>query len=29
MKVFRRYIGAGPRKAAEVEADIQTLLAAK
>ena len=29
LKVFRRYIGAGPRKAAEVEADIQTLLAAK
>lgn len=29
MKVFRRYIGVGPRKAAEVEADIQTLLAAK
>lgn len=29
MKVFRRYIGAGPRKAAEVEADIQTLLAEK
>ena len=29
MKVFRRYIGAGPRKAAEVEADIQKLLAAK
>lgn len=26
MKVFRRYIGAGPRKAAEVEADIQSLL---
>ncbi|PYT07184.1 MAG: hypothetical protein DMF60_07650 [Acidobacteria bacterium] len=29
MKVFRRYIGAGPRKAAEVEADIERLLAAK
>ena len=29
MKVFKRYIGAGPRKAAEVEADIQTLLAEK
>lgn len=29
MKVFRRYIGTGPRKAAEVEADIQTLLAMK
>lgn len=27
MKVFRRYIGAGPRKAAEIEADIQKLLA--
>ena len=27
MKVFRRYIGAGPRKAAELEADIQKLLA--
>jgi thiol-disulfide isomerase/thioredoxin len=26
MKVFRRYIGAGPRKAAELEADIQKLL---
>jgi thiol-disulfide isomerase/thioredoxin len=29
MKVFRRYIGAGPRKAAEIEADIQKLLATK
>lgn len=28
MKVFRRYLGAGPKKAAEIEADIQTLLAA-
>jgi len=27
MKVFRRYIGAGPRKVAEIEADIQKLLA--
>lgn len=27
MKVFRRYIGAGPRKAAELEADILKLLA--
>jgi thiol-disulfide isomerase/thioredoxin len=27
MKVFRRYIGAGPKKAAELEADIQKLLA--
>ncbi len=27
MKVFKRYIGAGPRKAAELEADIQKLLA--
>src|SRR5262245_53177267 len=27
LKVFRRYIGAGPRKAAQIEADIQTLLA--
>jgi thiol-disulfide isomerase/thioredoxin len=27
MKVFRRYIGAGPRKAAELEADIRKLLA--
>jgi thiol-disulfide isomerase/thioredoxin len=27
MKLFRRYIGAGPRKAAEIEADIQRLLA--
>ncbi|HXU36253.1 MAG TPA: TlpA disulfide reductase family protein [Blastocatellia bacterium] len=27
MKVFRRYLGAGPRKAAEIEADIQKLLA--
>ena len=27
MKVFRRYIGSGPRKAAEIEADIQKLLA--
>lgn len=26
MKVFRRYIGAGPKKAAEIEADIQKLL---
>jgi thiol-disulfide isomerase/thioredoxin len=29
MKVFRRYIGAGPRKAAQIEADIQKLLATK
>jgi thiol-disulfide isomerase/thioredoxin len=29
MKVFSRYIGAGARKAAQVEADIQKLLAAK
>jgi len=28
LKVFRRYIGSGPRKAAEIEADIQRLLAA-
>ncbi len=28
MKVFRRYIGAGPKKAAELEADILKLLAA-
>ena len=28
MKLFRRYIGAGPRKLAELEADIQKLLAA-
>lgn len=28
MKVFRRYIGASPTKAAELEADIQKLLAA-
>lgn len=27
MKVFRRYLGAGPRKAAQIEADIQKLLA--
>jgi thiol-disulfide isomerase/thioredoxin len=27
MKVFRRYIGSGPKKAAELEADIQKLLA--
>ncbi|MFY9555624.1 MAG: redoxin family protein [Blastocatellia bacterium] len=27
MKVFRRYIGAGPRKSAEIESDIQKLLA--
>jgi thiol-disulfide isomerase/thioredoxin len=27
MKVFRRYIGAGAKKAAELEADIQKLLA--
>jgi thiol-disulfide isomerase/thioredoxin len=27
LKVFRRYLGAGPRKAAEIEADIQKLLA--
>lgn len=26
MKIFRKYIGAGPRKAAELEADIQKLL---
>ncbi len=29
MKVYRRYLGAGPRKAAEIEADIQKLLSAK
>lgn len=29
MKVFRRYIGASPTKAADIEADIQKLLAAK
>jgi len=28
MKVFRKYIGAGAKKAAELEADIKTLLAA-
>ena len=28
LKVFRRYIGSSPRKAAEMEADIQKLLAA-
>ena len=28
LKVYRRYIGSGPRKAAEIEADIQRLLAA-
>lgn len=28
MKVFRKYLGAGARKAAELEADIQKLLAA-
>lgn len=28
MKVFRTYLGAGPRKAANLEADIQKLLAA-
>lgn len=28
LKVFRRYIGSGPRKAAEMEADIQKLLGA-
>lgn len=28
MKVFRRYIGASPTKAADIEADIQKLLAA-
>jgi thiol-disulfide isomerase/thioredoxin len=27
MKVFRRYLGSGPAKAAEMEADIQALLA--
>jgi thiol-disulfide isomerase/thioredoxin len=27
LKVFRKYIGAGPRKVAEIEADIQKLLA--
>jgi thiol-disulfide isomerase/thioredoxin len=27
LKVFRKYLGAGPRKAAEIEADIQKLLA--
>jgi thiol-disulfide isomerase/thioredoxin len=27
MKIFRRYIGAGPKKAADLEADIQKLLA--
>ena len=26
LKVFRMYLGAGPKKAAEIEADIQTLL---
>ena len=26
MKVFRKYLGAGPRKSAELEADIQKLL---
>jgi thiol-disulfide isomerase/thioredoxin len=26
LKVFRRYLGAGPRKQAEIEADIQKLL---
>jgi thiol-disulfide isomerase/thioredoxin len=26
MKIFRRYIGAGPQKAAKIEADIQKLL---
>ncbi|HKA20919.1 MAG TPA: TlpA disulfide reductase family protein [Blastocatellia bacterium] len=26
MKVYRKYLGAGPRKAAEIEADIQKLL---
>lgn len=29
MKVFRKYIGSGPRKAAQIEADIQKLLAVK
>ncbi|MEK6325385.1 MAG: redoxin domain-containing protein [Acidobacteriota bacterium] len=29
MRVFRRYIGVSPKKAAEIEADIQTLLAMK
>lgn len=29
LKVFRKYIGAGPRKAAAIEADIQKLLAMK
>jgi len=29
MKVFRKYIGAGAKKAAELEADIKTLLAAR
>jgi thiol-disulfide isomerase/thioredoxin len=27
LKIFRRYIGAGPRKAAQIEGDIQKLLA--
>lgn len=27
MKIFRRYMGAGPRKAADIEADIKKLLA--
>ena len=29
MKVYRRYLGAGPRKAAQIEADLQKLLTAK
>ena len=28
LKVYRRYLGAGPRKAAQVEADLRKLLAA-
>ena len=29
LRVFKKYLGAGPRKTAQIEADIQTLLAAK
>jgi thiol-disulfide isomerase/thioredoxin len=29
LRVFRKYLGAGPRKTAQIEADIQTLLAAR
>ena len=29
LKIFRKYVGAGPRKAAMIEADIQKLLAEK